>query len=88
MSYLLYLFFSLIYVFFFPGYTLAFLLCKKLDVQEHLALGLGLSIIFIPLASFTIAMLLGTFVKESIVFGLATAINLTGLAIFLFRKLK
>ena len=88
MSYLLYLLFSLIYVFFFPGYTLALLFCKKHSPRQRLALGLGLSIIVIPLASFTIAMLLGTFVKETIVFGLATAINLTGLANFLFGKLK
>jgi len=88
MNYLLYLLFSLIYVFFFPGYILAFLFCKKISSPEHLALGLGLSIIVIPLASFTIAMLLGTFVKETIVFGLATVINLIGLANFLFKKLK
>ena len=88
MSYLLYLFFILIYIFFFPGYTLALLFCKKLRAQERLALGMGLSIIVIPLVSFGIAMLLGTFVKETLVFGIASIINLIGLMSFLFRKLK
>jgi len=88
MNYSLYLLISLIYVFFFPGYALALLFCKKLSPPERLALGLGLSIIVIPLASFSIAMLLGTFVKETIVFGIATAINLTGLVKFLFIKFK
>lgn len=88
MNNLLYLLFSLIYVFFFPGYALTLLFCKELKTPERLALALGLSIIVIPLATFSIAMLLGTFVKETVVFGLATAINLTGLAKFLFRKFK
>lgn len=88
MSYLLYLFFILIYIFFFPGYILALLFCKKLGVLEYLALGLGLSIIVIPLVSFSVAILLGTFVKETIVFGIATAINLTGLIRFLSKKFK
>jgi uncharacterized membrane protein len=88
MAHLLFLIFSFFYVFFFPGYALVLLFCKKLNISERLALALGLSIIVIPLTSFSIAMLLGTFVKESLVFGTATAINLTGLISILFRKLK
>ena len=85
---LLYLLLSLIYVFFLPGYLATLLFCKKADASERLALGLGLSIIIIPIASFSIAMLMGTFVKETLVFGIATAINLTVLIALLLRKLK
>lgn len=88
MNDLLYLFFSFIYVFFFPGYMLALLFCKGLKTPERLVMSLGLSIIVIPLASFSIAMLLGTFVKGTIIFGVATAINLTGLIRFLSKRLK
>lgn len=86
MSNLLYLFLSFIYIFLFPGYILGLLFCKKLEIPERLALSLGLSIIVIPLASFSIAMLLGTFVKGTIIFGVATAINLAGLIRFLSKK--
>jgi hypothetical protein len=40
------------------------------------------------LASFSMAMLMGTFVKETLIFGLATLINAVGLTIILLKKLK
>jgi len=88
MTNLLYLLLSLFYIFFLPGYLAALLFCKKSDASERLALGLGLSIIIIPIASFSIAMLMGTFVKETLVFGIATAINLTVLIALLLKKSK
>jgi uncharacterized membrane protein len=88
MANLFYLIFTFFYVFLLPGYALCTLFCKKLGYPERLALSLGLSVIVIPLVSFSVAMLLGTFVKESIVFYIATAINLAGLISILSGRLK
>lgn len=51
-----------------------------------MALSLGLSVVVIPITSFTVAMLMGTVVKIPLVFGIATAINSAGLIAFLIRK--
>ena len=85
---ILYLSLSFIYIFFLPGYFLTFVSCKQLDTLTRLALGLGLSIIIIPITSFSIAIIMGTFVKESLVFSIATAINAVSLGVLYYRKRK
>lgn len=78
----------LIYIFALPGFALLLLFGKKTEGLDCLAISLGLGIVLIPMASFSIAMLFGTVVMIPLVFVIATAINLAGLTAFLIRKLK
>ena len=85
---IIYLSFSLIYVFLLPGWVLTLPFSKKFKLSSRFFISFALSIIIIPLASFSMAMLMGTFVKETLIFGLATLINAAGLITILFKKLK
>ncbi len=85
---IIYQFFCLIYVFLLPGWVLTLPFSKKFKLPTRFFVSFGLSVTIIPLASFTIAMLLGTFVKETLILALATLINATGLIIILLKKLK
>lgn len=85
---IIYLIFNLIYVFFLPGWVLTLLFFKKIGILTRIFISFGLSIIIIPLLSFSVAMLIGSFVKEALILGLATLINGIGLIIILLKRLK
>jgi len=84
---IIYLFFSLIYVFLLPGWILTLPFSKKFKLSTRFFISFGLSVIIIPLASFSIAILMGTFVKETLILGLATLINTVGLIVILLKRL-
>jgi len=81
-------FFSLFYVFFLPGWVCTWLFLKKTGRLTRFLIGLGLSIIIIPLLSFSVAMFIGTFVNPALILSLATSINIIGLIIILLKRLK
>jgi len=71
-----YLAFVAMYVFFTPGYLFSRRVYGRMDHVESLAMGLGMSLVMVPVFSFTIALLLETPVSEGIVLATATAISL------------
>ncbi|MDP7081389.1 MAG: hypothetical protein QF415_15940 [Candidatus Undinarchaeales archaeon] len=71
-----YLAFVAIYVFFTPGYLFSRRVYGRMDNVEALAMGLGMSLVIVPVFSFTIALLLETVVNEGIVLATATTISL------------
>lgn len=72
-----YLAFVAVYVFFTPGYLFSRRVYGRMDHVEALAMGLGMSLVMVPVFSFTIALLLETFVSDGIVLATATAISLS-----------
>lgn len=78
--------FSAIFIFFLPGYLITRLCLKKENDFSIIALSLALSIVLIPIASFAIAIALGTIIQKNLLFSIATVINVT--CVILFGKQK
>jgi len=83
---IIYLLFILFYVFFLPGY----LIIKQSKIKngpiETFALGLGLSLVIMPILCFSIAMILRTYVGELLVFLVASAVNISFVLLFVSSK--
>lgn len=82
-----YLLFVLPCIFFLPGYLISRLSSNKNCFIAVFALGWGLSIILIPIVSFSIAMLLHTVIDKQLVFIAASLINIMTLALIIYKRL-
>ena len=82
----LYLLFALVYTAYLPTYFISLLLFRNIVGQvPRLGLSLLVVIAVVPLLAFSLALIAGTVINEAIIFGVASAINLTGLLYKLSR---
>ena len=75
-TYLFYILFIVIYIFFIPGYLIAKKYTHKTDRLTHFTLSISLSITIIPVISFILALVFRTYVSQLIIILAATIINL------------
>jgi len=68
--------FALVDVFYLPGYLISRIVIRERDYLRTFTLSLTLSITLVPVTCFACAMLFRTFISETLVLSVATAINL------------
>lgn len=74
----------ILYVFFLPGFMITRVYFKKEAILATVALSFGLSIVIIPIAAFTAALVLQTTVQKPLLYMVSTAIS----SAYFFLNLK